>query len=80
MECDVNTAKQPGPMPVVVVGSGDVTFPLLENLVNLLGRTTLPELCWLLRRAEFVASVDSGPFCALSTFPLACFWMADAES
>ena len=49
------------PMPVVIVGSGGVALPPLENLVNLLGRTTLPELCWLLRCAEFVASVDSGP-------------------
>jgi ADP-heptose:LPS heptosyltransferase len=29
--------------------------------VNLLNRTTLPELCWLLRHARFTVSVDSGP-------------------
>ena len=57
----VDICRALAPMPVVIVGSGDVTFPPLGNLVNLLGRTTLPELCWLLRRAEFVASVDSGP-------------------
>ncbi len=57
----VEICRALAPMPVAVVGSGDVTFPTLGNLVNLLGRTTLPELCWLLRRAEFVASVDSGP-------------------
>ena len=29
--------------------------------VDLLNRTTLPELIWLLRRASYVVSVDSGP-------------------
>ena len=33
----------------------------LDNVENLLNRTTLAELIWLIRRAAFVVSVDSGP-------------------
>ena len=47
---------------VVVVGRveedpGD----LGANTINLLNKTSLAELIWLLRRAKFVVSVDSGP-------------------
>lgn len=35
--------------------------PALENVVDLLNRTTLPELIFTIRRAAFVVSVDSGP-------------------
>lgn len=49
-------------MPVVLAGRSDVTFPSLPgNVVNLLNKTSLPELIWLLRHAGFVVSVDSGP-------------------
>ena len=49
-------------MPVVVAGRSDVNFNSLpRNAINLLNKTTLPELIWLLRRAAFVVSVDSGP-------------------
>jgi ADP-heptose:LPS heptosyltransferase len=49
-------------LPVVLVGRGSVDFPSTPaNIVNLLDRTTLPELVWLLRHAAFVVSVDSGP-------------------
>jgi heptosyltransferase I len=49
-------------LPVVIAGRGEAAFPALpDNAVNLLNRTTLPELIWLLRRATFVVSVDSGP-------------------
>ncbi|MCB1078425.1 MAG: glycosyltransferase family 9 protein [Verrucomicrobiae bacterium] len=49
---------------VVLVGAGvtwpsDLPFP--ENAENLLGATTLPQLIWLMRRAKFILSVDSGP-------------------
>jgi heptosyltransferase-1 len=51
-------------IPVVVVGAG-VTWPddrkWPGNAINLLGRTTLPQLIWLMRRAAWIASVDSGP-------------------
>jgi ADP-heptose:LPS heptosyltransferase len=46
---------------VVIAGRSEVELPVLENAINLLNRTTLPELCWLLRHADFVVSVDSGP-------------------
>lgn len=49
-------------LPVVLAGRNDAPFPdLLANALNLLNRTTLPELIWLLRRAAFTVSVDSGP-------------------
>jgi heptosyltransferase-1 len=48
--------------PVVLVGRAEVVFPSVPaNIVNLLNQTTLPELIWLLHRAAYVVSVDSGP-------------------
>lgn len=51
------------PLPVVLVGSPteahEVAWP--ENVVDLLGRTSLPELIHLLRTAAWTVSVDSGP-------------------
>lgn len=47
------------PVPVVLAGRSDESVD--ANAVNLLNATTLPELCWLIRRAAFVVSVDSGP-------------------
>jgi ADP-heptose:LPS heptosyltransferase len=49
------------PMRVVLAGRSEETVPALENVENLLNRTTLAELIWLIRRAAFVVSVDSGP-------------------
>lgn len=49
------------PVPVVLVGRSDECPAKLDNLTDLLNRTTLPELIWLTRRAAFVVSVDSGP-------------------
>ena len=53
------------PCPVVLAGRANVTLPSAEGkpgkLVNLLNQTTVHELIWLLRRARFVVSVDSGP-------------------
>jgi ADP-heptose:LPS heptosyltransferase len=49
------------PTRVVVVGRTEERLPPLDNAVDLLNRTTLAELIWLIRRAAFVASVDSGP-------------------
>ena len=59
MFCD-----QIAPVGVFVVGRADVPEHLLQlppNAFNLLNRTTLPELIWLMRRAAFLVSVDSGP-------------------
>lgn len=48
-------------IPVVLAGRSDANFKIPPNAVNLLNKTTLPELIWLLRRAAFTVSVDSGP-------------------
>ncbi len=49
------------PMRVVVAGRAGETFAPLANVTDLLNRTSISELIWLIRRAEFVVSVDSGP-------------------
>ena len=49
------------PRRVVLAGRSDVTVAETAHVTNLLNRTTLPELIWLLRRAAFTVSVDSGP-------------------
>lgn len=48
--------------PVVLVGrSEEKLSDLPPNVTNLLNKTSLTELLWLLRHAVFVVSVDSGP-------------------
>ena len=49
------------PYPVVLAGRSDESVRPAENLVDLLNRTTLAELIWLIRHAAYVVSVDSGP-------------------
>lgn len=49
------------PHQVVIAGRADVKLPAIANATDLLNRTDLNELIWLLRRARFVVSVDSGP-------------------
>ncbi|MCX6966480.1 MAG: hypothetical protein NTZ46_01650 [Verrucomicrobia bacterium] len=50
------------PCPVVLAGRANVTVPKMNGKhVDLLNRTTLSELIWLIRQARFVVSVDSGP-------------------
>ena len=51
------------PHPVVLAGRAEEDGSIAEapNLINLLNKTSLPQLVWLLRRAGFVVSVDSGP-------------------
>ncbi len=47
---------------IVLVGRGEELISgCVGNCLNLLNQTTLPELIWLMRRASFVVSVDSGP-------------------
>ena len=49
-------------LPVVVVGRSDAAVTALpDNATNLLNRTSLVQLLWLLRNADYVVSVDSGP-------------------
>ncbi|MEM1296810.1 MAG: glycosyltransferase family 9 protein [Verrucomicrobiota bacterium] len=48
--------------PVILAGKADVPpLALPESWINVLNKTTLAELIWLLRRASWVVSVDSGP-------------------
>jgi len=49
------------PFRVVLAGRSEESVPPADNVENLLNRTTLAELIWLIRRAAFVVSVDSGP-------------------
>ncbi len=47
---------------IVLVGRGDYVIPRdAGHCTNLLNQTTLAQLIWLMRRAAFVVSVDSGP-------------------
>ena len=49
------------PTPVVIAGRTTESVPPAANVIDLLNQTTIAELIWLLRRAAFVVSVDSGP-------------------
>ena len=49
------------PRRIVLAGRTAAAVADATNVTSLLNRTTLPELLWLLRRAAFTVSVDSGP-------------------
>jgi ADP-heptose:LPS heptosyltransferase len=49
------------PLAVIVVGRTEADFRLALNAASLVNETDLLQLIWLLRRASFVISVDSGP-------------------
>lgn len=49
------------PRRVLLVGRSEAAVAALPHVSDLLNRTSLAELIWLLRRADFVVSVDSGP-------------------
>jgi ADP-heptose:LPS heptosyltransferase len=49
------------PHRVVLVGLKKREIALPDNCVNLLNHTTVQQLIWLIRRARFTISVDSGP-------------------
>lgn len=49
------------PTRVVLAGRAVERVGPIENVTDLLNGTTLTELIWLIRRAAFVVSVDSGP-------------------
>lgn len=49
------------PRRVVIVGRTKRDLPVPDNCVNLLNHTTILQLIWLIRRARFTVSVDSGP-------------------
>lgn len=49
------------PHRVVLVGRTRRGIPAPDNCVNLLNHTSILQLIWLIRRASFTVSVDSGP-------------------
>ena len=49
------------PFRVVLAGLTKRQMPVPDNCVNLLNHTTILQLIWLIRRARFTVSVDSGP-------------------
>jgi heptosyltransferase I len=49
------------PHRVVLVGLTKRALPVPDNCVNLLNHSSLLQLIWLIRRARFTVSVDSGP-------------------
>jgi ADP-heptose:LPS heptosyltransferase len=49
------------PTCVVLVGRTKREIPVPDNCVNLLNHTSILQLIWLIRRARFTVSVDSGP-------------------
>jgi heptosyltransferase-1 len=49
------------PHRVVIAGRSEENVVPLDNATDLLNATSLPELIWLIRRAAFTVSVDSGP-------------------
>lgn len=48
-------------IPIVLAGRADKSYHPPKNMVNLLNRTSLAEMIWLVRNAHFTMSVDSGP-------------------
>lgn len=49
------------PATVIIAGTGATSGALPDNARDLLSRTTIPQLIWLIREAALVISVDSGP-------------------
>ena len=49
------------PRRIVLVGRTRREMPVPDNCVNLFNHTTILQLIWLIRRARFTISVDSGP-------------------
>ncbi len=57
----VDLCQYLSPTTVVLAGAGPLLKDLPDNAVNLLNTTSISELIWLIRVADFVISVDSGP-------------------
>ena len=60
-ECLARLARELAPIPVVLVGNAAAGHQPPANCVNLLNKTSLSGLIWLIRHARFTVSVDSGP-------------------
>jgi ADP-heptose:LPS heptosyltransferase len=57
----VRLCKALGDVRVVIAGRRDEALPRIDNAIDLLNETSLLQLIWLIRHAQFVVSVDSGP-------------------
>lgn len=57
----VELCRDLAPFTIVLAGMGTAPADLPAHVVNLLNRTTIPEMIGLIRTARFVISVDSGP-------------------
>jgi heptosyltransferase-1 len=53
--------REVAPHRVVLAGRSEERVAPAETVTDLLNRTTLTELIWLIRQAAFIVSVDSGP-------------------
>ena len=60
-DCLARIVELMGRVPVVLVGRADAAQPRPPGCVDLLNKTSLAELIWLIRHAHFTVSVDSGP-------------------
>lgn len=59
--CVAELCRLLAPLPVVLVGSGSPGHETPQGTINLLNKTSLAQLIWLIRHAHFTVSVDSGP-------------------
>lgn len=60
-ECVKKISEALAPIPIVIAGRTPNGFTTPAGCVNLLNKTSLTELIWLIRHAHFTLSVDSGP-------------------
>jgi len=69
------------PWRVIIVGvSNKNNLALPKHCVNLINQTSLEQLIWLMRQAQFIISVDSGPLhiaCALTPHTLGLYTWSD---
>jgi heptosyltransferase I len=60
-DCLARLIQELAPIPVVLVGNAQPGHQPPANCINLLNKTSLSGLIWLIRHARFTLSVDSGP-------------------
>lgn len=60
-DCLARLVELMAPIPVVLAGRAGADRPRPAGCVDLLNKTSLAGLIWLIRRAHFTVSVDSGP-------------------
>lgn len=59
--CVEQIAMDLAPQKIVLAGTFDEPLTMPDNVINVINRTSLSELIWLIRNAAFTVSVDSGP-------------------